>query len=250
MNVSSPFQASDLEELDARLYSQADRVVPMRDIWKGDTGRRVIGLRHDVDDNPGSFETALAMAKWEMEHGYSSTYYLLHGSHYWNADNLWRAVEFEELGHEVGIHVNAIAEALRVRRSPEWILIEALGDLRSVGVRVEGCVAHGDPLCRHRNGKVRFVNDEMFTESPRPEFGKPSRCVINEKIAVLIEPRSRSDFHLGYDANWLPRSNYLSDSGGKWSQPFDLVCKTFGAGQLHVLIHPDWWSNAFVGVPA
>jgi hypothetical protein len=124
------FTARDLEMLDARLFSRADRVVPMRDIWKGDVGRQVLGLRHDVDDNPGSFETALAMAEWEMEHGYSSTYFLLHGSHYWDADHLVRALAFEEMGHEVGIHVNALAEALRQRRSPEWILLEALGDLR------------------------------------------------------------------------------------------------------------------------
>ena len=59
MRIAAPFVASDLEELDARLYSQADRVVPMRDVFKGDRGQRVIGLRHDVDDNPGSFDTAL-----------------------------------------------------------------------------------------------------------------------------------------------------------------------------------------------
>ena len=62
------------------------------------------------------------MAQWEFERGYSSTYYLLHGSRYWNADNLVRALEFEELGHEVGIHINAIALSLRHRRSPEFIL--------------------------------------------------------------------------------------------------------------------------------
>ena len=113
MNPRQPFNAADLEELDARLLSIADRVVPMRDIYKGDCSRRVIGLRHDVDDNPGAFDTALEMARWECDHGYSSTYYLLHGSRYWTADNLVRALEFEDLGHEVGIHVNAIADSLR-----------------------------------------------------------------------------------------------------------------------------------------
>ena len=242
MNWNAPFTASDLEELDARLFSVADRVVPMRDIAKGDTGPAVIGLRHDVDDNEGSFETALRMARWEFDHGYSSTWFLLHGSHYWNAENLVRALEFEELGHEVGIHVNAIAEALRHRRSPDWILCEALGDLRSVGLRVQGCVAHGDELCH----KARFVNDEMFVESPRPDWGEPGRTLEWENCAVLLEPRPRSDYHLEYDANWLPRTEYLSESGGRWSQPFDDVVARFGTGQLHMLIHPDWWSGAFV----
>lgn len=219
----------------------------MRDVFKGDTGARTIGLRHDVDDNEGSFETALAMARWEFEHGYSSTYFLLHGSHYWNADNIVRALEFEELGHEVGIHVNAIAEALRLRRSPDWILLEALGDLRSVGLRVEGAVAHGDPLCYGKDGQVRFVNDEVFVECRRHRVGEVPREVREGKTRVLIEPRPLTEYHLAYDANWLTRGDYLSESGGRWSQPFDDVVGRFASeGQLHVLIHPDWWSGAFV----
>lgn len=250
MRHFSPFTASDLEELDARLYSQAARVVPMRDVWKGDIGHRVIGLRHDVDDNQGSFDTALAMAEWEMDHGYSCTYFLLHGSHYWTADNLVRARELEEMGHEVGVHVNALAEALRLRRAPEWILLEALSDLRSVGLRVDGCVAHGDELCRDATGRVRFVNDEMFVECRREEMGPADRELSEAGTSLRINPLPLADFHLGYDANWLRRGNYLSDSGGRWSQPVDDVAAAFGKGQLHMLIHPDWWSEAFAKVAA
>lgn len=249
MNWNAPFDASDLEELDARLLSQADRVVPMRDIAKGDTNPRVIGLRHDVDDNAGSFDTALAMAEWEFEHGYSSTYYLLHDSYYWDADNLVRALEFEELGHEVGVHVNAIAMALRLRRSPDWILIEALSDLRSVGLRIDGSVAHGDPLCRHQ-GEVRFVNDEVFAECRRESMGAANREVSHGNCTVKLNPLPRSVYHLTYDANWLPRGNYLSESGGRWSQSFDEVEAAFGRGQLHILTHPDWWGAAFEKVAA
>jgi hypothetical protein len=253
VNWNAPFCASDLEELDARLLSQADRVVPMRDISKGDTGARVIGLRHDVDDNAGSFDTALQMAEWEYEHGYSSSYYLLHGSHYWTAENLVRALAFQELGHEVGIHVNALAEALRHRRSPDWILCEALGDLRSVGLRVDGAVAHGDQLCYLNDrgtGPLRMVNDEMFVESARPEIGEPNRMLLYNGTMVQIEPRPLTDYHLSYLANWLPRDDYLSDSGHRWSQPVDDVIERFGHGQLHVLLHPDWWSGAFQAVAA
>lgn len=250
MNGNARFTTSDLEELDARLLSIADRVVPMRDIAKGDIGHRVIGLRHDVDDNRGSFDTALRMARWEFDHGYSSTYYLLHGSHYWNAENLVRALELEEFGHEVGIHVNAIAEALRHRRSPDWILCEALGDLRSVGLRVEGFQYHGDDLCYLNpaagSGPLRFVNDEMFVECARPKVGEPNRIVEWNGTSVQLEPRPMSDYHLTYQAASLSRGNYLSDSGGRWSQPFDEVARRFGDGQLHILVHPDWWSGAFV----
>lgn len=247
MRTQAPFQTVDLEEFDARLLSQAERVVPMYDVARGDRGDRVIGLRHDVDDNPLSFETALAFAEWEFAQGYSSTYYLLHGSHYWNPESLEAAGRFVDLGHEIGLHVNGLAEALLTGDDPRRIVREAVDELRQVGFDVRGCVAHGDQLC----SRVGFVNDEMFEESPRPDYGPANRTLRLGSQEVAIAPVSRSGFGFEYDANWLPRANYLSDSGGRWSQSFDDVVETFGvAGQLHILVHPDWWPEAFVGVAA
>ena len=62
------------------------------------------------------------------------------------------------------------------------------------------------------------------------------------------EARAAASFDLDYDANWLDRGAYLSDSGGRWSAPgFDLVAQEFPfPGQLHMLVHPDWWAKAFV----
>lgn len=245
MRLEAPFTTSDLEELDARLLSRAKRVVPMRDVFLGDREDFVIGLRHDVDDNLGSFQTALSMAEWEFEHGYSSTYFLLHGSYYWERA-LLEAERFEEFGHEVGIHVNAIAEAFRQREDPHRILARAIHQLRDSGVRVVGCVAHGDSLCR----EAKFVNDEMFSESPRPSYGLPNRILQHGSVICPLEPISRQVYGLEYDANWMPRGDYISDSGGRWNpreDSFDLAAEHFGqAGQLHMLIHPDWWSEAFV----
>lgn len=248
MNQEAPFQASDLEELDTRLFTQADRVVPMSDIAHGDIGRRVIGLRHDVDDNRGSLDTALRLAEWEFQHGYSSTYYLLHGSYYWPApgradEMLLVAEQLEELGHEVGLHVNALAEALRQQRDPHMILSEALEELRTAAT-VKGCVAHGDPLCH----KAMFVNDELFVECLRPSLGGPFRRLEHNGFVIQIKPVPLEVYGLRYDANWLRRGNYLSDSGGRWSQSVEDVINGFGSGQLHMLIHPDWWAEAFTGV--
>lgn len=245
MRIRAPFSPEDLQELDDRLLSRAERVVPMRDVWKGDRGSRVIGLRHDVDDNPLSFETALAFAGWEFERGYSSTYFLLHGSHYWDEDLFVHVERFVDLGHEVGIHVNALAEALLCDDDPHRILARAISQLRGAGVRVSGCVAHGDSLCH----EVGFVNDEMFVESRRPNMGDPTRTLSFGRVHRRIEPISRSVYDLEYDANWIPRAHYLSDSGGSWSVPFEeIVARWDRGGQLHMLVHPDWWSGAFVGV--
>jgi len=230
-----------------QLLRLADRVVPMRDIYKGDTNPRVVGMRHDVDDNPGSFDTALRIAEWEFQHGYSSTFFLLHDSHYWNDDMLCRAPLFEEMGHEVGIHVNAIAEGLRQARGPHDLLGERLAELRSA-VRVVGCVAHGDQLCYAAT--PQFVNDEMFTECRRPSYGEPDRIITYRNVRMRLIPAPLRMHMLEYDANWLPRGNYLSDSGGAWSQPISNVTVAFGEGQLHVLWHPDWWVDVFAAVPA
>lgn len=243
MRDVEPFQRADLEEL-GELLDRADRVVPMRDVWKGDTGPRTIGLRHDVDDNEGSLLTAVRLAEWEFERGFSSTYYLLHGAHYWNDAMLVAAEQLEELGHEVGIHVNALAEALRTGRPPQAILKEALDQLR-MAVRVVGCVAHGDSLCH----QAFFVNDEMFSESRRPHCGPADREINWGGRKLELRPVSRGFFGLEYDANWLPRGDYLSDSGGKWSQRFEDVAADWPErGQLHLLVHPDWWADAFVEV--
>lgn len=240
MRDNEPFGASDLEDLDARLLSRASAVVPMRDVAAGARADDVIGLRHDVDDNPGALDTALRLASWERERGYSATYYLLHDAHYWPYVQE-AASEIEHLGHEVGLHVNGISEGLRQRRDPHEIVAEALATLREVAT-VTGCVAHGDPLCH----TSRFVNDELFTESPRPAYGAPDRILAYQGYELPLEPRPRTDIGLVYDANWLSRGDYLSDSGGRWSQPFDIVANQWpGRGQLHVLVHPDWWAQAF-----
>ena len=107
-----------------------------------------------------------------------------------------------------------------------------------LGFTVKGTVAHGDNDCYGADGKVRFVNDELFTRV-RPARARQPRRLKREPLA---------SFDLDYDANWLERGAYLSDSGGRWSAPgFDLVAQEFPfPGQLHMLVHPDWWKEAFV----
>ena len=238
------FGPDELAELEA-LYRLADRVVPMRAIHRGDIGRNVIGLRHDVDDNRGSLDVALQFARWEADRGYGSTYFLLHGSHYWPRVQ-FVALELATLGHEVGIHVNALAESLRTGSDPLELLAVALRELRSSGVPVIGAVAHGDPLCYRPDRSLEFVNDEIFLECPRPEVGSVPRVVRGNGRWTTIEPVPLATFGLEYESNRLPRGVYLSDSGSRWSSSFDDVVRGFSdSPQLHLLVHPDWWATAF-----
>ena len=236
MRPHAPFQPDDLEALDG-LLSQADAVVPMQDIHAWITDHRVIGLRHDVDN---AIEPAVEFAFWEAERGYRSTYFVLHTAPYWQDKELLRASlqMISSLGHEIGIHNNALAEAHRTGKDPRRILVEAICELHELGHRVRGTVAHGDPACYDNRGRLRFVNDQLFTECPR-------------EYPIDVKPLPLSKFGLHYDANWLTRGGYLSDSGGEWSQPFAALERAFPLdGQLHMLVHPDWWQEAFQMVAA
>lgn len=244
MNDRQPFQPEDLEYLDDLLLGKAVAVVSMRQVFQGQTWEKVIGLRHDVDN---VITPAVHFAKWEAEHGYRSTYYILHTAPYWADKKLLRDSldEIAAYGHEIGIHNNALSVAVQTGADPRQVLAEAVSELRDYGHDVTSTVAHGDALCYDSRGKVRFVNDEMFEGCERPSLGEPDRTVAG----VKLNPVPLSMFGLDFDANWLRRTSYLSDSGGKWSRPFEEAAEQFPySGQLHVLIHADWWGQAFVPV--
>lgn len=236
MRSDAPFRADDLAELD-RLLDQGWMVAAMEDIHDGVDHPRVVGMRHDVDN---VIAPAVQMAQWEAERGYRSTYFILHTSPYWEEKEALKAAleAIAECGHEIGFHLNAITAAIENGGDPVDIVQEAVDELRGYGYPVRGVVAHGDAACYEHH----FINDELFIESRREGYGAADRVVGG----VKLNPISRVDLGFDYDPNWLPRGQYLSDSGGHWSQPFERVEAGFPFdGQLHMLVHPDWWGEAF-----
>lgn len=251
MRLAAPFKANDLVWLNG-LYQMAD-VVSMEDIYHGANDPQIdvsapttIGLRHDCDN---VIHPAVALARWEEYHQVFATYYVLHSAPYWQDKKLLReSLEtIAGLGHEIGIHNDALTVALQTGRDPADILHEAIDELRGYGHTIRSTVAHGHHLCR----VAHYVNDEMFDGCERPDYGKPGRWLEYRGQRVQIPWMKLSEFGLDFDANWLPRGDYLSDSGGHWSQPFDEVANAWPSrGQLHILQHPDWWAEAFEQVAA
>jgi len=233
--------AADLDQLDTLLLAPARAVASMREVHAGATDRDIVGMRHDVDDNPGALQTAVKMAAWEAERGYRSTYFMLHTATYWNDDATFRGAldQIAGLDHEIGLHANALAESLLYGGPPDDILQCALDQLRAYEHTVTGVVGHGDQLCR----LAGFVNDEMFLECARSDQGAPDRHVTFRGRRLRLTPRPLADFGLEYVSIWLPRGRMLSDSGGSWHVPPETVVD--GPGQLHVLQHSDWWAAAF-----
>jgi hypothetical protein len=231
MRACEPFLPDDLAAL-GDLFDRA-HVTTMEDIFDGARLPTTIGLRHDCDN---VIVPAVHMAGWEAFNGYRATYYILHTAPYWQDKNLLRGSldVIASAGHEIGIHNDAITVALETRRDPAEILHEAIDELRSYGHTIRSTVAHGN----HRCSIDRYVNDEMFVGCHRRDYGDIGR--------LGITPTPLADFGLDFDANWLSRGDYLSDSGGRWSQPFHEVAEAFPSrGQLHLLVHCDWWAQAF-----
>jgi hypothetical protein len=269
MRDRAPFNMADLEDLDLLFMSKAERVIALRDVVAGDRGPNVIGMRHDCD-SAQSLQIATHMAAWEQEHGYRSTYFILHGSGYWDAPGFEDHLDqIASCGHEIGIHVNALAEAFRTGRHPDAILEDALARLRGLGHDVVGAAGHGDRICSYGAGTDEpwFANDEQFLECRRGKVGDViieggSREINRGAASLLLEPRPLADFGLEYEALFcaLPFYFRFSDSGGKWNpvdwrsiaHQFSENVKTTTAPQthedprqLHLLLHPDWYSNAF-----
>jgi hypothetical protein len=215
----------------------------MREVAAGARHPGIVGMRHDVDNK---IEPAVAFAAWEADRGYRSTYYILHTAPYWSGQGAAEVVA----GADRRVRPRDRPPQQRARRRrrepprPARILEDAVDELRGYGYDVRSTVAHGDSLCYGEDGQVRFVNDELFVECARPQLGAPDRDVAG----VKIQPIPLAALGFDFDANWVGRGKYLSDSGGCWSNPgFDDTAAGFPFdGQLHMLVHPCWWSEAFV----
>lgn len=257
MNQQGPFTHSDLLEL-GEFFATTKGVVPMREIHAGNRDRKIVGLRHDVDNHAQALSTAVHLARWEAAQGWHSTYFLLHTARYWK-DGRWRAAadEIASLGHEIGLHVDAIAHALLYGEDPHDMVSHALAELRAAGHVVTGVVGHGNQICH----KVGFANDEQFVECVRDGMGAPDRELTLKGRTVKLDPRPLADFGLEYESIGLrmyegpdgimrtrPGQVYNTDSGGKWFYPFEDTIAAYEAiedGQLHLLVHPDHWHQAF-----
>jgi hypothetical protein len=237
--LSAPFLPDDLAALEGFL-DQAAAVVTMEDIYDGTRDAHVIGLRHDCDNE---IHSSVQLAAWEAERGYRATYYVLHTAPYWREKMLLRT-SLETIashGHAIALHNDAITVALETGRDPIEVLTEVVEELRGYGHEIRSTVAHGSHVCHI----ARYVNDEVWDTCERSNYGSRDRVLEYQGRKVQLRQVPLRHLGLDFDANWLHRADYLSDSGGMWSQPFDEVAAAWPTrGQLHLLQHPCWWTEA------
>ena len=221
---------------------------------------RDVLLRHDVDH---SIEAALRLAHAEAKMEIRATYFLLHGASYWDSSLLLEAVrQITDFGHEVGLHINALAEWYSGARVSD-VIERALSRLRSTGVEVSGCSAHGDRRCY----EGQFINYWAFEEL-RPaepllrESGRSAEGILTSDESrqirypidhAIVRPDGERfrlwslrmvDFGLAYEASHVDTDRYFSDSGGTWQDGKDPEDHDLSTGTSQVLMHPEYWQPA------
>jgi hypothetical protein len=244
-----PDDAALLEDL----VRGADAVVPLREaVGLGGTApSQTVTLRHDTDSD---IENSVRLAEWEAERGIRSTYFVQHTDWYWAAPGsttlspfLLRALErIQSLGHEIGIHNDAITAALTRGGDPIEILTMDIEAMRAHGFDVVGSASHGAKLCR----EVGYINHELFVECARTTFGDPRRTLeysdprSGETRSLPLRPVSMAQLGLRYEAYYLGHDYYNSDVRGRWAKPYGDVVGKFRdrGGLLQLLIHPVYWA--------
>lgn len=248
--------------IDRRYFDYLDhlgRTDTVRALHERPDVRDVVALRHDIDHD---LDLALEMAFWEYDRGCRASYYLLHTAEYWGDERLVeKCLQLQDFGHEVGLHVNVVAEWVRGEVDDvDTRLSELLWRLREGGVEVVGVSAHGDRLCYERG----FINYWMFgdvrpheptvAESGRSAEGLPvdeARFRIDYPPEGILERddggvlplwTSSLEAHgLTYHAYHVPSDRYLTDSGGAWTRSADPRQLDCGHGRYQVLMHPVYY---------
>ncbi len=209
----------------------------------------ILLIRHDIDHD---VETALAMAEWEHGRGIRATYCVLHTAWYYSqviegqdartADLAQLVRTIHGLGHEISLHNNVVALALRTGADPAEVLASELRFLRGLGVPITGTCTHGDRLCREMN----FGNFEIFAEAVQDKRGGP-RTLQTEHGAVRLGSLRYADFNLDYEAYDIARDVYSTDSGGALRSHRNAAGRgrfahnSARAPIVGILTHPIWW---------
>lgn len=206
---------------------------------------RVIGLRHDIDDN---MPVARNMAYLECQLGVNSTYFLLTSHPYYKNGKLF-ANFFHQLRHEVGIHYDILTIVTQLNYNVHKHLIAVLAQLAKMGIKVWGVSAHGSAMASKNNFKGwEYFYD--YTEEDKPIVLMNQETGDKKTLVMGIHPLA--EYGLLYDAIKLDKVNYISDSHGVLRINRDLK-KTpnteedlinfieNGEGKTMMLFHPQYW---------
>lgn len=238
-----------------------EKTVTLEAFSKTEQGADCIALRHDIDHD---INLAMEMAYYEHVRGHRTTYFLLHSAGYWSdPDFLEKALQIQDFGHEVGLHVNLLADWFSGGDEPGKALGKILQPLREAGLVIKGVAAHGDRICYEH----QFINYWCFSEL-KPENPLVDETGLNaEGVKAICEedfihyPHNHElvrqdgqrlplwslrmfEYGLSYDAMHLACDCYFTDSRGRWERSPDPYSENLAEGRHQILIHPEHWRGA------
>jgi hypothetical protein len=229
-------------------------------------GRQIVLLRHDIDH---SAIEAHKMAEMEASLGIYSSYYVLtsdvavleKGEVKWWGDpkkqkeGLVLLNEMQGMGHEVGLHYDALGHHLKTGESMEKHLRDTLGQLRDSGLDIQGCAAHGSRILTDlRRGQRPIGTDEHITLDPRKyvsyNIWKDREVDSFEYCSLWLE-----DFGLRYEAylihlDWYYADGHTGEHAVKHPKKFagleasEIPRDAAAQGQvMQALFHPIKWKG-------
>lgn len=219
----------------------------------------VCGLRHDVVH---SLDIALEMAHLECARGFQATYFVSPSAPYWSDPGLvQQCLQLQDYGHEVGLHLNVLAQWFRGETDhPEELLRKQLDPLRAGGVLVSGFSSQEDTLCYSAN----FINywifqdlkpgepvvdqthrtaDGLRSQQPCLAITYPEDHAVTREDGETLQLWSMQmkDFGLDYHASHVAHDKYFSDVGGGWRRTPDPLGEERGDNRWQVTVHPTFW---------
>lgn len=164
---------------------------------------KAVRLRHDIDF---SVKDALQLALVESELEVTSTYFFMLTSNTYNLlskANRSLVKEIKSLNHDVALHF--------------------------------------DPLA-HDDIDAGFAAEKLIFKEA---FEVDLKIVSLHRPGVFLENNNRKleGCRHTYEDSFVKEMTYISDSGGRDIQQQLLKLAHQGAGSLHVLLHPIWWTT-------
>jgi hypothetical protein len=194
--LSNPFSYYQLI-IDNLLQMDRLRLVPLyelQSVWPD--GVRTIGLRHDIDSNPG---VALRAARYLVRKGVCGSFYLLHTAPYYgnfhngafirNPMMAELVLRFIVAGCELGLHNDAFWVYTIHNADGAESVRQELAWLRSLGVVVHGTVAHNSaPVYGGENYEI-FEERVLWYRQVRSPSGKilPLGKLSERKLKLSYE---------------------------------------------------------------
>lgn len=207
------------------------KFMPLADaVTQGSGSHRIAVVRHDVEKN---VDRVLKVARLENKLGIQGSYYFRVACPDYNVCSYqWvRAIlEIKAMGHEIGLHSEALDLAEALRKTPEECLSMEISVLMSVAGDFSGIAPHRSPTGKN--------NIDWFAK---------------EGAAYL------NGFYNAYDTELpvFPGCDYLSDShiyhwtryrDGKLLDEPECICGELEElqGPIYMLLHPHlWFSNHY-----